>query len=101
MAGRIETYTHSDKSVPNKGGAMIRANCKTDFAARTDQFITFSREVAKMAFAFGANDWDTLVAAYPEIEDHRKEVADAIGERITVDQIVLMNVADQIETMAA
>jgi translation elongation factor EF-Ts len=50
MAGRIEVYTHSDKSVPNKGGAMVCVRCVTDFAARTDQFINFSKEVAKDGF---------------------------------------------------
>ena len=92
MAGRIETYTHSDMSVPNKGGAMVEVNCKTDFAARTSQFITFARDVAKMAFAAGVETWDEVIHLFPDLEDHRKEVADMIGERITVNRIVVMAV---------
>jgi elongation factor Ts len=92
MAGRIESYMHSDMSVPNKGGALVEVNCKTDFAARTNQFVTFAKEVAKMAFASGADTWDNLIGAFPDLEDHRKEVADVIGERITVNRIVVMTV---------
>lgn len=90
MAGRIETYTHSDKSVPNKGAAMVRVVCLTDFAARTNQFITFSKDVAKMAFASQAGSWDELITAYPDLEDHRVEVSDTIREKVTIDQIALM-----------
>ena len=90
MAGRIETYTHSDKSVPNKGAAMVRVNCTTDFAARTQQFITFSHSVAKMAFASNATNWDDLIKEYPDLEDHRREVADVIREKVFIDQITVM-----------
>ena len=90
MAGRIETYIHSDKSVPNKGAAMVRVVTQTDFAARTSQFISFTKDVAKMAFASQAATWEDLIAAYPDLEDDRREVADTIREKITIDQITLM-----------
>lgn len=92
MAGRIEAYLHSDMSVPNKGGALVEVNCKTDFAARTSQFVTFAKDVAKHAFAAGADTWDDVIRLFPDLEDHRKEVADTIGERITVNRIVIMAV---------
>jgi len=92
MAGRIEAYLHSDKSVPNKGGAMVEVNCKTDFAARTAQFVTFSQDAAKFAFAAGAAEWDDVIKVFPDLEDHRKEVADMLGERVTVPRITLMQV---------
>ncbi len=90
MAGRIEVYTHSDKSVPNKGGAMVCVRCVTDFAARTDQFINFSKEVAKMVFASQATSWGDLISVYLELEDHRVEVSDTIQEKVSIDQIALM-----------
>jgi translation elongation factor EF-Ts len=90
MAGRIETYIHSDKSVPNKGAAMVRVVSQTDFAARTDQFISFTKDVAKMAFASQAETWDDLIAAYPSLEVDRREVADVIREKVVIDQITLM-----------
>ena len=46
MTGRIEIYLHSDKSTFNKGGAMIRVLCVTDFAARTAEFIITVEEIA-------------------------------------------------------
>jgi translation elongation factor EF-Ts len=92
MAGRIESYIHSDKSVPNKAGALIRVACQTDFAARTDEFIAFSAKAAKLAFASGAETWDDIVAMFPDIETERDELQKVIKEKITVDQIALLAV---------
>jgi translation elongation factor EF-Ts len=90
MAGRIEAYLHSDKSVPNKGGALVSAVCTTDFAARTDVFIDFVKLVAKMAFAAGASNWDEIVDMFPEIQDRCKAVSAEIREPVTFDRIVVM-----------
>lgn len=40
--GVIETYQHFNKRL----GVMVEVNCETDFVAATEQFQTFSREVA-------------------------------------------------------
>ena len=93
MAGRIETYIHSDTSVPNKGGSLVEVKCATDFAARTIQFATFAKDVAKMAYASGKTEWAEVIAIFPNMEDHRKEVSDVIGERVTVEKIVILTVA--------
>ncbi len=92
MAGRIESYLHSDKSVPNKGGSLVRVVCTTDFAARTDLFIEFAKSVAKLAFAASASTWEDVIEAFPDLEDRRKAVSAEIKEQIAVDQIVLMTV---------
>jgi translation elongation factor EF-Ts len=93
MAGRIESYLHSDKSVPNKGGVIIRVTCKTDFAARTDAFITFCKVAAQMAYAYDAEIWADVAAAEPEIETLRLTLEkNEIKEPITVDQIVILKV---------
>ena len=40
--GRIEAYIHPG----NKIGVLVEINCETDFVAKTDDFSTFSRDVA-------------------------------------------------------
>ena len=40
--GRVETYIHTG----NKIGVIVEVNCETDFVARNDDFIAFSRDVA-------------------------------------------------------
>ena len=40
--GRVETYIHSG----NKIGVLVEVNCETDFVARNDDFIKFSKDLA-------------------------------------------------------
>jgi elongation factor Ts len=40
--GRVEAYIHPG----NKIGVLVEINCETDFVAKTDDFSTFSRNVA-------------------------------------------------------
>ena len=48
--GRVETYIHKDDVTENKGAAIVCVTCDSDFAAKTEEFIEFSKEVAKMAY---------------------------------------------------
>ena len=40
--GRVESYIHPG----NKIGVLVEINCETDFVAKTEDFATFSRDVA-------------------------------------------------------
>ena len=40
--GRVETYIHAG----NKIGVMVEVNCETDFVARNEDFIRFTKDVA-------------------------------------------------------
>ena len=40
--GRIEAYIHPG----SKLGVLVEINCETDFVAKTDDFLTFTRDVA-------------------------------------------------------
>ena len=40
--GRVEAYVHPG----SKLAVLVEVNCETDFVARTEQFITFSHDVA-------------------------------------------------------
>jgi translation elongation factor EF-Ts len=90
MVGRIESYLHSDKSTPNKGGAMVKVLSDTDFGAKTPEFIEFSQLVAKRSFAAQAESWDEVKNAFPEVEDERILLEKALREKIVVDKILIL-----------
>lgn len=91
-AGRIETYLHSDATTPNKGGALVKVACQTDFASRTADFIDFARRAARMAYAVGATSWSDVTAAFPDIEDDRTVLAKNLREVIEVTDIAILRV---------
>ena len=92
MVGRIETYIHSDNITPNKGGVLIYVKCDTDFAARTPEFIEFSKLATKRAFASGAEDWNDVADLFPDVEDARIELEKKLRETVTVEDIRILNI---------
>ena len=90
MPGRVEAYLHSDRSTIHKGGAMIRVTSETDFGARTDDFISFSRIAAKHAYACQATSWDEVAAAYEPVEEERRKLERSLKETVTVEEIVIL-----------
>lgn len=91
-SGRIEAYLHSDSITPNKGGAMVKVTCDTDFAARTFEFQAFAQRVAKYAYASAAGTWLAIVAAYPEMADELESLRKTLGERVEVHTVVVMKI---------
>jgi len=90
MAGRIESYIHSDGVTPNKGGAIVEVTCGTDFGAKSDEFIAFAKLVARMAFAFDCQTWDDLVNEHPMMAEKKVEVEKAIGEKVGLRRVARM-----------
>lgn len=88
--GRIESYIHSDATIPHKGGALVRVTCDTDFAARTPEFCQFVQLVAKLAFASSATCWFDICATYPEMEVRLAEVQAVLREKVSVVRIIVM-----------
>jgi translation elongation factor EF-Ts len=87
--GRIETYVHSDSTTRNKGAAVVKVTCQTDFAARTVIFIAFCETVARYAYAAQSESWPEVVKAYPDLEIQQAGVANALNETIYVSEIKL------------
>jgi translation elongation factor EF-Ts len=87
MNGRIETYTHSDSTTPNKGGALVAVICDTDFGARTPEFVDFTRSVARWAYGAVASTWLDLCAVFPEAEARRREVEGVLREKVLVKEM--------------
>ena len=94
MAGRIESYIHSDNVVPNKGGCLVEVRCQTDFASKTDEFTAFAREVAKLMYAYGARNWTELVEHRPDLETNRGELEQQLKEAIRIGTVVTLRLAE-------
>lgn len=73
--GRVESYVHTG----NKMAALVEINCETDFVARSEDFIKFTREVALQIAAMNpkyVSDKDVpadVLAAAPDREIFLKE----------------------------
>jgi translation elongation factor EF-Ts len=90
MNGRIETYIHSDSITQNKGGAMVKVTCDTDFAAKVAKFKDFCVTVAKYSYAANSTVWDEVIALFPDLEDVRKVLEKEFREKIVVSDIVIL-----------
>jgi elongation factor Ts len=67
--------------------AMVEVNCETDFVAKNDDFLAFSRDVAKLVCADGVADVASLSAASfsgGTVESVRTALVGKIGENISV-----------------
>ena len=92
MAGRIESYIHSDSITANKGGSIVKILSQTDFASRTPQFADFAKMVAIMAFAADTEYYATVVDLFPNVEDTRRKLIISLGENVIVDEIRLLKI---------
>lgn len=92
-AGRIETYIHSDNTTVNKAGVLVKVLCETDFAAKTDEFITFSKTIALYSCGIEATEYSVLISEYPEIEEQRVGLENILKEKVEVAEIMLLTVA--------
>ncbi len=88
-AGRVaaEGTVGISISADGKLGAMIEVNCETDFVARNDDFLAFTRNLA--ALVANANPADVTALSAMKIgestaEDVRAQLIGKIGENVTV-----------------
>jgi len=91
-AGRIaaEGVVASYITECGKVGVVVEVNCETDFVAKTDNFINFSKNVAKHIAYANPADVDALLAQ-KFVDDETKTVTDlvseatvSIGEKISI-----------------
>ena len=72
-------------------GVLVEVNSETDFVAKNQKFIDFSKEVLAAAVASGAADLDALLAApmgEGTVKDRLDAFAAIIGEKLQVGRIV-------------
>ena len=91
-AGRIaaEGVVASFVSDDAKIGVVVEVNCETDFVAKTDNFINFSKNVAKHIALANPADVDALMTQ-KFVDDETKTITDlvseatvSIGEKISI-----------------
>ncbi|MDB3993934.1 translation elongation factor Ts [Gammaproteobacteria bacterium] len=66
-------------------GAIIEINSETDFVARDDNFLAFSKDVLNLAFANSDADVDALLNS--GVEDLREKLVQKIGENVNVRRV--------------
>ena len=66
-------------------GAIIEINSETDFVARDDNFLAFSKDVLNVAFANSDADVDALLNS--GVEDLREKLVQKIGENVNVRRV--------------
>ena len=84
--GVVASYITDDSKV----GVVVEVNCETDFVAKTDNFINFSKNVAKHIALANPADVDALMNQ-KFVDDETKTVTDlvseatvSIGEKISI-----------------
>ncbi|AVY95055.1 translation elongation factor Ts [Microvirgula curvata] len=95
--GAVATFVAAD----GKKGALVEVNCETDFVAKDDGFVAFTRLAAEAAANSDAADVDALgnvATAQGSLEEVRKALISKLGENITVRRFVRFNTAGQLAT---
>jgi len=77
--GVIGAYLSPDA----KAGALVELNCETDFVAKNEDFLAFSRVLAELAATSKPIDVAAL-SALPGIEAQRQALVQKIGENISI-----------------
>jgi elongation factor Ts len=70
---------------------LLEVNCETDFVARSDEFLSFARDVARTALEKAPSDLNALLALVhgaSTLEDQRRALIAKIGENISVRRFV-------------
>ena len=94
--GRVEAYIHPG----NKLGALVEVNCETDFVARNEDFITFTRELAMHIAATNPENTQALLSqpfvidTGKSIQDLLNELVAKIGENIQISRFLRFKVGE-------
>ncbi len=84
--GRVEVYISPDYKL----GTMAEVNCETDFVAKTDEFIEFTKEIVRTIATNDIADVDSLMKTpfgNSTFEEELKVKIAKIGENIVVRRI--------------
>ncbi len=82
--GRVDAMVNADESA----GAVVEVNCETDFVAKSDDFITFSKDVAAIVVDNNPADLEALSGQKlpngKTVAEQVSELTLKIGEKISV-----------------
>jgi elongation factor Ts len=86
--GMVGAYIAPD----HKNGALVEVNCETDFVARNEDFINFTRDLAQLAVAKNLTDMEALTTATlangKNVDEFRKALIMKLGENISIRRFV-------------
>lgn len=102
-AGRVAAEGTVGVSIAadGKSGAMIEVNSETDFCAKNEDFLAFTRELAGIVAANNAADITTVGALAMRgatVEETRAQLVGKIGENITPRRFVKINAAGKLSS---
>ncbi|WP_085315892.1 translation elongation factor Ts [Derxia lacustris] len=100
-AGRVtaEGVVAAFISADQKTGALIEVNCETDFVAKNDDFLAFSRELAQLAAEKNPADVAALSALEVDgatIDAKRLALVGKIGENLSIRRFVRFETANKL-----
>ena len=86
--GVVSAYLAND----SKSGAVVEVNCETDFVAKNDDFISFSKNVAETVAKnnpadIGALSGMAIINGSGTVEETRKALVMKLGENVTIRRI--------------
>lgn len=81
--GRISAKVSEDK----KYGVLVEVNCETDFVAKSDDFVAFSKQITDIAFSKKIKSSAELIESVPEVTDLLNELTAKIGEKLEVSRV--------------
>jgi elongation factor Ts len=93
-AGRIaaEGMVAAHIAPDGKSGALVEVNCETDFVARNEDFINFTRNLAQLLTTETLADTEALASATlldgKNVDEFRKALVMKLGENISVRRFV-------------
>lgn len=94
--GLVETYISED----NLHGALVEVNCETDFVASNEDFVAFTKNIAKQAALSKSNDVEGLlnekyIAGDSSVKDVLTALIAKIGENMTLRRFVRFDVEEK------
>ena len=101
-AGRIaaEGVIGSFIGVDGKLGALLEVNCETDFVAKSDDFLAFAKEAAKLVAEQNPADVAALsnlkLASGQTVEEARKALVMKLGENMTLRRMARFETAGKL-----
>ncbi|GAB1442201.1 translation elongation factor Ts [Ignavibacteriales bacterium] len=81
--GRVSAKISDNK----KFGVLVEVNCETDFVAKSEAFVEFSKKVTDLAFEKRVKSSQELVETTPEIGNMLNDLTAKIGEKIEISRI--------------
>ncbi len=99
-AGRIAAEGIIASSQDDSGCVLVEVNSETDFVAKDDSFVGFTKSVADAALKNSTGDNESLSAAHLEsgesVEEARQALITKIGENISVRRFIRFDAKDGI-----